>query len=186
MGFFESRRLPPAACPEGRRGQTRGLSLRHEAAAGLGLLPLLLLAALLTSMLLTTGGDVAAATLLSPAFQESPAQPGEQPPAGPSPAPPPAPTKAPAQPTAAPTAEQEPSPTATPRAERRKGSSRESSPDLVIDWSMFIDTIVVAFSYFWLCCGGLVMVVVPFILGTAYVLGQRRTVPPPGNPEGSS
>jgi hypothetical protein len=164
MRFFESGHLP--------RAKTRGLSLRREAATGLSLLPLFLLAALLVSILLTTGA--LAAPLLSPAFQESPAQP----------APPPASPSAP-QPTATPqaTARQETAPTATPQTNRRKGSPRENPPDLVIDWPMFIDTVVVAISYFWLCCGGLAIVGVPLVLGMAYTLGQRRTVPPPGNPE---
>jgi hypothetical protein len=181
MRFFESGRLS--------RAETRGWSLRREATTGLRLLPLLLLAALLISVLLTTGamagsarGGIVAAPLLSPAFQESPAQPAEQPPTEQ----PPAPPEEPAQPTAEPTAEpveQEPSPTAPPQTERRKGSSRENPPDLVVDWPMFIDTVVVSLSYLWLCCGGLAMVVVPFALGMAYALGRRRTVPPPGNPE---
>lgn len=147
--------------------KSRQLSLRREAAVGLGLLPLFFLAALLVSLLLSAATPTRAAPLLSPTPEVSPVNPGDQS-------------------TLEPGATQVLEPTSTPDPKRRRGSSRDNPPELVVNWPMFIDTMVVALSYFWLCCGGLVMVGVPFVLGMAYILGQRRSLPPPGNPEAGS
>ena len=91
----------------------------------------------------------------------------------------PTPTEVPATPTEAPaTITPAPSPTGEaggPEAtDHKRQRYSEEGTDLKYDWDMLFDTVALAASYLWLCCGVLVLVAIPAFFVVLWVAGKRR------------
>lgn len=65
-----------------------------------------------------------------------------------------------------------------PEPERR--SSRDSTPladadsQMVVDQAEFIDTVVVSFAYVWLCCGIVLILVIPLVFLFLHIRGRSK------------
>jgi uncharacterized membrane protein len=169
-----------------------GALLRAELRAASSLIPLIVLSVLFV-FALTRGG----VTLAYPAFQspQSPQSPVGPPAETPTTPPPAAATATPTEPSVAPTPEApvepppegpaEPTPEGpaepqdTPtegeppqEAAPEPGDEEEPSGPPNSPAASFIDTCVLGFSYVWLCCGGVVLLL--FVLGVAFSFLLRR------------
>jgi hypothetical protein len=68
-------------------------------------------------------------------------------------------------------------PTAPPAAtEPSPGSDRytPSEGELVFDWRLLVDTLILGLSWSWLCCGVLLLVAIPVGVAVIYVVNRRR------------
>jgi hypothetical protein len=56
------------------------------------------------------------------------------------------------------------------------GSDRytPSEGELVFDWRLLADTLVLGLSWSWLCCGVLLFVAIPMAVAVIYVVNRRR------------
>jgi hypothetical protein len=97
--------------------------------------------------------------------------PSPEPSAEPSPEASPTATQTPALPAESPAPSASPTLTPTPA-----GSDRYTPSDgeLVFDWRMLVDTLVLGLSWSWLCCGVLLLVAIPVGIAVMYVMNKRR------------
>jgi hypothetical protein len=81
---------------------------------------------------------------------------------------------------ATPTATDTPSPSPTPdegqgtQEPNEEGRYPDEDSDVAFEWGMLFDTVALAISRMWLCCGILVLVGIPVAFGILWVASKRR------------
>ncbi|HID64854.1 MAG TPA: hypothetical protein EYP49_19215 [Anaerolineae bacterium] len=68
----------------------------------------------------------------------------------------------------------EPTPATLEEPKGEEAPPPEESPSLIFNWGVFLNTVIIALSYAWICCGVCGLVGTPLVFILLYVGGKRR------------